>query len=92
MRKGIACLLAVAMLLITFGAAAEGRYTMAGFDGDGANHDWTTNLFFERMEEKTGISFEFYQVTDYDTWLTTKASYANGADMPDVLFKAGLNT
>ncbi|MBQ7304841.1 MAG: extracellular solute-binding protein [Clostridia bacterium] len=92
MRKGIACLLASAMLLITFGAAAEGRYTMAGFDGDGANHDWTTNLFFERMEEKTGVSFEFYQVTDYNTWLATKASYANGADMPDVLFKAGLNT
>lgn len=93
MRKGIACLLAVAMLLITFGAAAESRYSMAGFDGDGANHDWTTNLFFQRMEEQTGISFDFYQVTDYDTWQAAKAAYANGtAAMPDVLFKAGLTT
>ena len=93
MRKGIACLLALAMLLMTFGASAQGTYTMAGFDGDGANHDWTTNLFFQRMEEKTGVKFEFQQVTDYDTWLAIKAAYASGeAQLPDVLFKASLNT
>jgi len=93
MRKGIACLLALAMLLMTFGAAAEGLYTMAGFDGDGVDHDWDTNLFFQRMEEKTGVGFEFQQVTDYQTWLLTKAAYASGKmPLPDVLFKAGLNT
>ena len=93
MRKGIACLLALAMLLMTFAAGAEGAYTMAGFDGDGANHDWNTNLFFQRMEEKTNVHFEFQQVTDYDQWQSVKAGYASGETaMPDVLFKAGLST
>ena len=92
-RKGIAFILALAMLLITFAAGAEGTYTMAGFDGDGANHDWNTNLFFQRMEEKTGVHFDFQQVTDYAEWLKVKASYASGETaMPDVLFKAGLST
>jgi len=92
-RKGIACLLALAMLLITFAASAEGTYTMAGFDGDGSEHDWTTNLFFQRMEEKTGVKFEFQQVSEYEAWLTQKAAYASGeAALPDVLFKAGLTT
>lgn len=91
MRKAIACLLALMLLMSC--AAAEGTYTMAGFDGDGSEHDWTTNLFFQRMEEKTGLHFTFQQVTDYDTWLSTKAAYLSGeAEMPDVLFKASLNT
>lgn len=93
MRKGIACLLALAMLLMTFAAGAEGAYTMAGFDGDGVNHDWNTNLFFQRMEGKTGVAFEFQQVMDYDRWQSVKESYASGEEpMPDVLFKAGLST
>ena len=92
-RKGIACLLALAMLLMTFAAGAESVYTMAGFDGDGANHDWNTNLFFQRMEEKTGVHFEFQQVIEHDNWQTVKAGYASGETaMPDVLFKAGLST
>lgn len=91
MRKAFACLLALMMLMSC--AAAEGTYTMAGFDGDGSNHDWNSNLFFQRMEERTGLHFSFQQVTDYDAWLNTKAAYAAGtADMPDVLFKAGLTT
>lgn len=91
MRKAFACLLALVMLLSC--AAAEGSYTMAGFDGDGSNRDWNTNLFFQRMEDKTGLHFTFQQVTDDDAWLNTKAAYFSGeAEMPDVLFKAGLNT
>lgn len=93
MRKAIASLLALMLLIMSLGAAAEGTYTMAGFDGDGSEHDWNTNLFFQRMEEKTGLHFEFQQVTDYDAWLQTKAAYASGeAAMPDVLFKASLTT
>lgn len=91
MHKGMAWLLALAMLLMTFGATAEGSYTMAGFDGDGSSHDWNNNRFFDRMEEKTGITFEYQQVNDYDQWCGVKATYASGETaMPDVLFKAGL--
>lgn len=91
MRKMLACLLALALLMSC--AAAEGTYTMAGFDGDGSEHDWNTNLFFQRMEDRTGLQFTFQQVTDYDAWLNTKAAYLSGeAELPDVLFKASLDT
>lgn len=91
MRRWIAWLLMIAMLMLTAGAYAEGNYHMAGYDGDGANHDWLNNLFFQRMEEKTGITFSFDQQADYDAWQQTKADYLSGVKpMPDVLFKADL--
>lgn len=90
MHKGIAWLLALAMLLMTFGASAEGVYVMAGYDGDGANHDWTTNQFFARMEEMTGVDFDYQQSIDYTHWTQAKAAYLTGAELPDVLLKASL--
>jgi len=65
-------------------------YLMEGFDGDSANHDWETNLFFQRMQEDTGIAFEFRQHTDEAEWNTRKQEIAEGTDLPDVLFKAQL--
>ena len=85
MHKGIAWLLALAMLLMTFGASAEGVYVMAGYDGDGANHDWTTNQFFARMEDMTGVDFDYQQSIDYANWTQAKAAYLTGAELPDVL-------
>lgn len=91
MRRGLAWLLLLAMLTLTAGAYAEGTYRMAGYDGDGSNHDWLNNLFFQRMEEQTGVSFSFDQHTDFASWTQRKADYLSGAaDMPDVLFKAEL--
>lgn len=93
MRKGLAWLLSLMLLLTWTAASAEAAYTMAGYDGDSVEHDWNTNLFFQRMEEKTGLHFTFDQVTDDRLWQTRKAAYASGEQpMPDVLFKAGLNT
>ena len=95
MRNIIAMLLAVILLFSGFGASAEEMqkapdFILEGFDGDSSNHIWDTNLFFARMQERSGISFQFRQYTDYDQWKERKKALLEGEDLPDVLFKAGL--
>ncbi len=64
---------------------------MAGFDNS-QYRDWTSNKFFARMEEKTGIHFELKQYTDEAAWAAAKAGMSAGReDLPDVLFKAELS-
>lgn len=65
-------------------------YVMAGYDPASTGHDWNNNMFFQRMETRTGVSFSFQQYTDRDAWTKAKAALADQADMPDVLFKADL--
>ena len=90
MRRYTAWLLAVLLAALALPVSAEGTYVMAGFDGDSLYHDWNTNLFFQRMQEKTGISFTFQQYDDYDKWQEAKAGMFQGGSLPDVLFKAEL--
>ena len=95
MRKLAGMLAAVFMLsCVLFPAGAESLespdYVLEGFDSDTAKHDWETNLFFARMQEDTGIRFEYRQVTDADKWTARKEQILQGEDLPDALFKAGL--
>lgn len=90
MKKALAWMLAVLMMLSSCAALAEGAYTMAGYDGDGTSRQWDTNLFFQRMEERTGVRFTFHQYADYTAWMTEKSALLSGEDKPDVLFKAEL--
>jgi len=72
---------------------AQTTFTMAGFDGEESNRDWATNGFFTRMEARTGLSFTFQQYTEQAKWQAAKdAMFAPGGQLPDVLFKAALNT
>ena len=68
MQKLIALLAAAMLILTAFAQAEEGQqapdYLLEGFDD--ANHDWENNLFFQRMQEETGISFMFREHTDKD--------------------------
>ena len=95
MKKVCAVCLCLVMGL-TLWACAAGEapkapdYILEGFDGDNSNHEWETNLFFARMEERTGISFQFRQIKDYTQWEERKRAILAGEDLPDVLFKAGL--
>lgn len=93
MHKRLALLLAVALCLWACPGLAEG-VSIAGYDGGSSTtHDWNTNLFFVRMEERTGISLSFQQYTEYDAWTQAKsAMLSSGAELPDVLFKAELTT
>ena len=51
-----------------------------------------TNLFFERMTEKTGITFQFREYSSYSEWQGRKKAILEGEDLPDVLFKAELSS
>ena len=91
MLKRFLCLLTVLMLLPAACLAQE--FTMAGFDGQDSTRDWTTNEFFARMAERTGVTFSFMQVNDQAKWQATKAAmFAPGGQLPDVLFKAALTS
>lgn len=93
MRRGAAWIL---MLVMLFSAAfAESTqkapdFIMEGYEGEVNYRAWDTNLFFTRMQEQTGISFLFRQHTDSNEYEQRKAEIANGVNLPDVLFKAGL--
>lgn len=91
MKRGIAWLLFMCVLALAVPAIAEESFTMAGYDDSGTGHVWETNLFFQRMEEKTGVHFTFQQFTDSETWQQKKAELLSGDEMPDVLFKADLS-
>jgi hypothetical protein len=88
--------LAAALLMTTCcaGAPEEGQkapdYIMEGFDGENTGRRWEENLFFSRMEEKTGISFEFREFTGASAWEERKRGLAEKQNLPDVLFKASL--
>ena len=48
MRRIFACVIAF-MLLILSVAHGEEVFSMAGYDSIDIGHDWTNNLFFQRM-------------------------------------------
>ena len=86
--KRILCLLLILMLP----CAALADYTMAGYDDKDTYRDWNTNLFFRRMEERTGVTFTYRQYTAAADWQAAKAAMKAGdGALPDVLFKALLS-
>ena len=95
MRKTLLILTAVLLVFAVLPAFSEGQrapdFLMEGYDGDGTGHDWESNLFFQRMQERTGISFQFRQYNDWDQWSARKQAILQGEDLPEVLFKAELS-
>ena len=92
MQRSMAFLLALVLMLsmVQF-SVAESNFTMAGLDNSSLNRDWETNLFFQRMEEKTGVHFSFTQYGEAALWSAAKVEMLAGdTALPDVLFKADL--
>ena len=94
MRKGFA--IVISIILLFSAAAAENvqkapDFILEGYDGDLSGRNWDENLFFKRMQEKTGVSFQFNQYTDFDKWKERKTELLAHEDLPDVLFKAELS-
>lgn len=99
MRKTlVSLLLACFVAAVLIPAAGEQipvsgkNFILAGFAGDDAQQDFGKNLFFQRMQERTGISFEFRQFTDYAAWTAEKTRLLAGEELPDALFGAELST
>ena len=90
MHRSIAWLLLLCVVFFALPATAEESFTMAGYDDSSVGHVWETNLFFQRMEEKTGIHFTFDQSVQYADWQQKTAALLAGGELPDVLFKAEL--
>lgn len=92
LRRIASCFLCLTLALAP-AAMAETSFSMAGYDGANSSHDWNTNQFFTRMQEKTGISFTFDEYADQAKWQAAKeAMFSEGGALPDVLFKAALTT
>lgn len=98
MRKPFLSLLLACILLTSLIPAVsaesprnEKTFVLTGYAGDNTQVNWNENLFFQRMQEKTGVSFEFRQFTDYDAWTSEKARLFAGDELPDALFGAELS-
>ena len=93
MKKTITIFVILSLIAASFlgVAAGEGQLMLAGLDDENSGHDWANNLFFERMEEATGVSFGLHQFTDSTAWTNEKQRYLTGEGLPDALFKAQLS-
>ena len=92
MKKSAAAMILALCLLLTSALAGAESYVLGGFDTASSGHDWDNNLFFRRMEERTGISFSFRQYTDAEEYGVYLRQLLNGEEtLPDALFKASLS-
>lgn len=94
MKKTLCCLLCLLLFPGALAALAQENkgFVMAGYEEEDTNRSWSANLFFTRMQDKTGVAFSFEQAKDYESWQEEKTGYLQpGAQLPDVLFKAALS-
>ena len=92
MRKLMICLVLACLVLLPLTAPAEQPLVMAGYEDQESYRLWSENLFFKRMEQQTGLVFEYRQAQSADSWDKMKAGFYSGeADLPQVLFKAELS-
>ena len=96
MKRILGMVLTFILVMGCFSAGTEGMkapdYILEGFEGEDSKRDWETNGFFQRMEERTGISFQFREYTNNTKWKERKRELLAKEDLPDVLFKAGLGS
>ena len=94
MKRFRAVLMALLLLAAMLPAGAEEAsptLVMAGFDGRDTLRKWEDNRFFAQMRERTGLSLTFRQYPAAEEWTAAKAGMtADGAELPDILFKAAL--
>lgn len=92
--KRVLCFFLSLIFVLAFHGIAEDEqsatYVMAGLDLN-ESRKWNDNDFFKRMEEKTGVVFDFRQYSDPEQWRTAKERIAKNEEQADVLFKANLS-
>lgn len=92
MRKMFIFLLLISLMTMPLFSFAADAVTMAGFEDQDTFRNWSENHFFQRMQEKTGIIFEFEQSMSLESWNTRKAAFFDPqTKLPEVLFKAELS-
>ncbi|NLC33594.1 MAG: hypothetical protein GX781_09915, partial [Clostridiales bacterium] len=92
MRKMFIFLLLISLMTMPLFSFAADAVSMAGFEDQDTFRNWSENHFFQRMQEKTGIIFEFEQSMSLESWNTRKAAFFDPqTKLPEVLFKAELS-
>ena len=97
MRKALVLMLTVLMLLPAGLAGAEAQrnenpVSMMGYEPQDNYRIWGENRFFERMQARTGVVFEFQQEGDLAAYQARLAGLKAGdPGLPQVLFKAALS-
>lgn len=94
LRFIIVLLIVLAVLVPAFRAAQETgqAMTMMGLEDEGVARVWQDHLFFRRMADSTGITFGFEQFHEREAYQKRLDGLkAGAADLPQVLFKAGLS-
>ena len=103
MKRILALILALALLLPTAWAAAEApaaeasaaetprRPVMAGYDPADTGHDWNNNRFFLAMETLTGQEFVYRQYKDEAEYRRFKEGLPTAETLPAVFFKAAFS-
>ncbi len=92
MRKSLISLVLACLMLIPPAAASAQPLIMAGMEDQESYRIWSENLFFKRMEQRTGFVFEYRQANGSREWEKIKAGfYEPEAELPQVLFKAELS-
>ena len=73
--------------------AQEGQAVrLMGFELQDNNRLWSENRFFERMEQRTGIRFEYHQYGELTAYLAAvNALQKDQEDLPEALLKARLD-
>jgi len=87
MKKTAALLLMTVLCLCAVCAQA---LTMTGLETETVTRDWSSHLFFSRMEALTGVAVEAQGVTDTEQYTKMLAAMEQGEVNADVLFKANL--
>ncbi len=84
--------MALSLSLLSVFAQEQPHIPLMGFEPADTNRVWQNNRFFERMQERTGIQFSYSQYSDWAAY-QEKLNGLNpqDADLPAVLFKAGLS-
>lgn len=93
-KKSVCILLLLITLCCTLIANAQetAHFTMMGLEYGDSNRIWDESQFFQRMQERTGVSFSFTQYTEKkDFEDAKKEAFTSGGELPDVLFKADLS-
>lgn len=91
MPRTVAALILALALLFSLSASAQEPPLMAGYEEQDTFRDWSDNMFFKRMQDRTGQAFRYQQAQAWEAWQKAKDDIEAGtAELPQVLFKAGL--
>ena len=78
MRKSIISFVLACLVLLPLTAPAEQPLVMAGYEDQESYRLWSENLFFKRMEQLTGLVFEYRQAQSADGWEKTRPGFTAG--------------